>query len=277
MATELSTDTAFQFEGRNVCLVDLDGETWFFASDIARELGYEHVPHLLRILEGDEKGVHTVDTLGGRQNVSIVSEPGVYHAIMQRRANKAHNDSLTARIVRFQRFVTHDVLPSIRKNGSYAAAPLAPALPDFTKPAVAARAWAEQYEARDAAEARVARQDVEIAVLAPKAAFTDRFVEAGGHYGLQNAGRALGCRPNKFIDWLKLRSFIFYADGSLVPRQQFLQMGLFEVKNTLRDDGKTTTQSFVTPKGVEYFSTRIPPELQSRPTATALAAAATAH
>jgi prophage antirepressor-like protein len=267
-----STDAAFQFEGRNVCLLDLDGEAWFFASDIARELGYEHTPHLMRVLEEDEKGVHSVDTLGGRQIVSIVSEPGVYHAIMQRRANKAHDESLKARIVRFQRFVTHDVLPSIRKTGSYAAPAVAPALPDFKNPAAAARAWAEQYEARDVAEAKVAE-------LAPKAAFVDRFVEAGGRYGLQNAGRALGCRPNKFIDWLKSQGFVFYSDGSLVPRQQYLQSGLFEVKNTVGVDDKVHTQSFVTPKGVSYFAARVPATIRSREPATALAApdSATAH
>lgn len=152
------------------------------------------------------------------------------------------------------------------------AVPPAPALPDFKNPAAAARAWAEQYEARDVAEAKVAE-------LAPKAAFVDRFVEAGGRYGLQNAGRALGCRPNKFIDWLKSQGFIFYADGSLVPRQQYLQSGLFEVKNTVGGDDKVHTQSFVTPKGVSYFAARIPPAIKSREPTTALAAPdhATAH
>lgn len=151
-----------------------------------------------------------------------------------------------------------------------AAVSLVPALPDFTSPALAARAWAEQYEARAGAEARVAE-------LAPKAEFVDRFVEAGGRYGLQNAGRALGCRPNKFIDWLKAEGFIFYADGSLVPRQQYLQAKLFEVKNTVGGDDKVHTQSFVTPKGVSYFAARIPDSIRSIQPTTALAAAATAH
>lgn len=90
-----------QFDGRNVRIVEIDGEVWFVATDIARELGYDHTPHLIRLLDDDEKGVHTMDTLGGIQVATIISEPGLYRAIVQRRANKKHDDALLSRIERF--------------------------------------------------------------------------------------------------------------------------------------------------------------------------------
>jgi len=249
-----STPAPFQFEGRNVRLVDIDGETWFVATDVARELGYEHTPHVLRLLDDDEKGVHTMDTLGGMQEVALVSEPGVYRAIIQRRANKKHDASLTAKIARFQRFVFHDVLPSIRATGAYNPAAA------FAIPATYAEALrlaADQSE-------RLAQQEAQIATLVPKGDFFDRFVDANGLYGYQNAGRALNCRPNLFTRWLR-QKYCFYAGDALVPYQQYLQAGLFEVKNFIGDDGKARPRGWITPKGLEYFSSRVPDEIKCRP------------
>jgi anti-repressor protein len=263
--------TPFQFEGRNVRIVDLDGETWFIATDVARELGYGLASDLLKNLDPDEKGMCPAHTLGGEQTLTIISEAGVYRSIVQRKLNKKqHDHSLFEKVSRFQRFVFHDVLPQIRQTGSYTPAAPAPVLP---------KSYAEALRELAATVEVVEQQQASITRMQPKEAFVDRFVEAGGRYGLQNAGRALGCRPNKFIDWLKAEGFIFYADGSLVPRQQYLQSGLFEVKNTVGADDKVHTQSFVTPKGVSYFASRIPPGIKSREPTTALAAPdhATAH
>lgn len=90
----------------------------------------------------------------------------------------------------------------------------------------------------------------------PKTHFYDQFVNADGLYGIQNAARALGCRPNLFARWLK-EKFMFYQGTALVPRVQFIQMGLFEVKSEIVDD-KARPRSFITAKGLEYFSTRAP-------------------
>lgn len=269
MASTPSTDTAFQFEGRNVRLIEIDGETWFVATDVARELGYRDAFNLLAGIDADEKGTCPASTLGGEQTLAVISEAGVYRAIVQRKLNKKqHDHSLFEKISRFQRFIFHDVLPSIRQTGSYNPAPAAPALP---------KSYAEALRELASTVEVVERQQAEIAELAPKGAFVDRFVEAGGRYGLQNAGRALGCRPNKFIDWLKAEGFIFYSDGSLVPQQRYLLAKLFEVKNTVGQDDKVHTQSFITPKGVAYFAERIPSNIRSVQPTSALAAPATAH
>jgi len=253
----MQSPTPFQFEGRNVRLVEQDGETWFIATDIARELGYRDAANLLAGIDADEKGTYRASTLGGDQTVSIISEAGVYRAIVQRKLNKKHHDrSLVEKIARFQRFVFHDVLPSIRATGSYNPEPA------FSIPATYAEALrlaADQSE-------RLAQQEAQIATLAPKGDFFDRFVEANGLYGYQNAGRALHCRPNLFTRWLRAK-YCFDTAGALIPYQQYLQSGLFEVKNSIGDDGKARPRGFITPKGLEYFSSRIPDNIKCRDTA----------
>ncbi|MBL1438332.1 MAG: antA/AntB antirepressor family protein [Rhodobacteraceae bacterium] len=93
----------------------------------------------------------------------------------------------------------------------------------------------------------------------PKAEAYNQLLNADGLYGLQNAARALAARPNLFIQWLK-RTFLFYQGNALVPRVQYIQRGLFEVKTTIVDD-KVRPKTFITPKGLDYFRNKVPSEL----------------
>lgn len=99
-----------------------------------------------------------------------------------------------------------------------------------------------------------------VAEARPKADFYDQFVNADGLYGLQNAGRALGCAPNRFIGWLK-QDYLFYQGSALVPRVRFIQMAIFEVKSAIVDD-KARPSTFITPKGLTYFAERLPGHLR---------------
>jgi prophage antirepressor-like protein len=100
-----------------------DGEPWFVATDVCKALDLENSRQSVSRLDDDEKGVTTVDTLGGRQEVAIVSEPGVYRLVFTSRKAEAE---------RFKRWLAHDVLPQLRRRGAYVApgaepAPEAPA------------------------------------------------------------------------------------------------------------------------------------------------------
>lgn len=90
--------------------VEKDGGIWFVATDIAKALDFADATHMTRILDDDEKGLHNMETLGGVQNLSVINESGLYHAIMQSRKPEATS---------FRKWVTSEVLPSIRKTGSY--------------------------------------------------------------------------------------------------------------------------------------------------------------
>lgn len=105
---------------------DADGQVWFVATDIARILGYKDASHALRGLEEDEKGLHNVETLGGKQTLTIVSEAGLYTLLVRARVEAAKP---------FRRWVTHEVLPSIRKTGSYSLPGATPA-PNAGDPAL---------------------------------------------------------------------------------------------------------------------------------------------
>lgn len=98
------------YKDKQVRIVDKDGEIWFVAKDVADTLGYEHTPHLTRRLEESEKAVRLLDTPSGKQEMTIISEAGLYQAILGSKKKEAKD---------FTRWVTHDVLPSIRRTGSY--------------------------------------------------------------------------------------------------------------------------------------------------------------
>lgn len=100
----------FDFEENPVRVIERDGEPWFVAADVARVLEYEHTPHATRLLDDDEKGVHKVDTLGGNQEMTVINESGLYHLIVLSKKPEAK---------RFRKWVTAEVLPSIRKTGRY--------------------------------------------------------------------------------------------------------------------------------------------------------------
>ncbi|MCG9083393.1 BRO-N domain-containing protein [Laribacter hongkongensis] len=112
-AQNTSAPAIFNFHAHAVRILDKDGELWFIASDVASALEYAHTPHMLRHLDDDEKGVQIVDTLGGAQEVSTISESGLYSAILRSRKPEAK---------RFKKWITSEVLPAIRKNGQYTAA-----------------------------------------------------------------------------------------------------------------------------------------------------------
>jgi len=88
----------------------IDGEPWFVAVDPCRALGLEQTSAAVRPLDADEKGVTTVTTLGGPQEMNIISEPGLYKLIQGSRKPAAKT---------FDRFVRHEILPAIRRTGRY--------------------------------------------------------------------------------------------------------------------------------------------------------------
>lgn len=105
----------FNFESQQIRVVEINNEPWFVATDIASILEYTEAAAMTRYLDDDEKGLSIVRTLGGEQSVSVINESGLYSAILRSRKPEAKA---------FKKWVTSDVLPSIRKTGSYSAAEL---------------------------------------------------------------------------------------------------------------------------------------------------------
>jgi len=103
--------TTFNFNQLSVRTVtDDQGNPWFVAADVASILDYRNAPDMTRNLDDDEKDTHSVRTPGGNQEMTVINESGLYSAILKSRKPEAKA---------FQKWVTSEVLPSIRKTGSY--------------------------------------------------------------------------------------------------------------------------------------------------------------
>ncbi|MGV6875948.1 BRO-N domain-containing protein [Pseudochelatococcus sp. B33] len=106
----------FLFEGEHlVRVVERSGDPWFFAKDACDCLEIKNHRDAVEKLDGDEKGVALTDTLGGEQQAIIISEGGLYTLILRSR----HATTPGTIQHRFRKWVTGEVLPSIRKTGSY--------------------------------------------------------------------------------------------------------------------------------------------------------------
>lgn len=99
----------------NIRVVGTPEEPWFVAGDVCNAINHSNTSVALRSLDDDEKGVRNVYTPGGRQEMTVINEAGLYSLIM--RSNKPEAK-------RFKRWVTHEVLPEIRKNGYYSTDPM---------------------------------------------------------------------------------------------------------------------------------------------------------
>ncbi|WP_424891841.1 BRO-N domain-containing protein [Streptomyces sp. XH2] len=97
-----------------------NGSFVVLAPGLARGLAYKDARDMLRSIPDDEKGSALVRTPGGNQQVWHLTEPGFYRVIGQRKTGRIRNDAIRKQIERFQRWVFHDVLPSLRKHGHYA-------------------------------------------------------------------------------------------------------------------------------------------------------------
>ena len=119
------TPNTFNFESHTVRVVMRDDEPWFVAADVCAALEIANSRDALMKLDADEKGVGLTDTLGGRQQVAIVSESGMYALVLRCR------DAMKPGTVphRFRKWVTSIVLPAIRKTGQFTAQPCIDATP----------------------------------------------------------------------------------------------------------------------------------------------------
>lgn len=101
---------SFGYKGNSVRTLEKDGVVWWVLVDVCRILGISNARNVSARLDEDEKGVHQIDTLGGKQKMIVVNESGLYSVLLR-------SDKPEAKP--FKRWVTHEVLPSIRKTGQY--------------------------------------------------------------------------------------------------------------------------------------------------------------
>lgn len=117
----MSEIITFNFDNVDFRAIEIDGQIWAVGTDVCKALGYRDAENGLRNLDDDEKGTHIVRTAGGDQNLLIINESGLYSLILRSRKPEAK---------RFKKWVTSEVLPSIRKTGAYHHALTTPSAPN---------------------------------------------------------------------------------------------------------------------------------------------------
>lgn len=223
-------------------LLDQNDEPCFVTKDILGILELDRTA--LRKLDDDEKGVDLIHTLGGNQEVSTVTEPGFYKLVMRSRKPEAKS---------FQRWVTHEVLPALRRDGGYMVAR------DETPEQTMARAVLLAQQTID-------RQRDRIAELEPKALFADAVAASDGTClvgELAKMMRQNGVEIGQRRLFARLREDGYLGksgSNTNVPTQRAMEMGLFRIKETAvtHSDGHVTLSRTpkVTGKGQRYFIER---------------------
>lgn len=231
----------FRYDDAEVRVVVREGEPWFVAADVVTILGITRVHDAVRNLDEDERGTDTVRTLGGEQLVTLVNEAGLYSLILRSRKPEAKA---------FKRWITHDVLPAIRKTGSYGA----PAGMTFEQ--MTAHVIGELNERIEAARQRV--QELESPARAWNA-----LSNASGDFTITDAAKVLGrdgqCPgPRQLHDWLQEKGWIFRRGGRWQVMQaavnagymvERITSGYFDQETGERKQAKP--QPRITPKGLE--------------------------
>ena len=227
----------------------VDGEPWFVAKDVCDVLGISKYRDAVSRLDCDERGSVLVDTPGGPQGVGTVNEPGFYKLVLRSRKPEAKA---------FQRWVTHEVLPAIRRTGGYVAARA-----DETPDEIMARALMVAKETMARQKARLEALEGENEALRPKALFADAVAASDGTClvgemakMLRQNGVEVG--QNRLFGWLRDNGYLGRSGSNRnVPTQRAMDMGLFRIKETAitHSDGHVTVNRTpkVTGKGQRYF------------------------
>ena len=238
--------TIFNHLGNNIrVMTDEQGEPLFVASDVAKILGYRDAYNMTRRLDPDEKGTRSASTLGGIQEVTTINESGLYTAILGSEVEGAKA---------FKRWVTSEVLPSIRKHGMYATPATIEEMianPDII--IQLATTLKEERAARAKAEAEVeAQRPVAALGKAIETAEGDLTPSAFGKI-LSNTIKDMG--PNKFCRWLLDNNFAFRnGQGKIIPMQDAVNRGILILTERIDPAGKIRPQLLVTPAGQSYFA-----------------------
>lgn len=208
----------FEYQNSKVRTVDMDGEAWFVLKDVCEILGISNHKMTAQRLDEDEVSqTYLADSMGRQQSTTIINESGLYHVILRSDKPEA---------APFRRWVTNDVLPAIRKTGSYNA-------PQLTRSQLLATALIAAHE-------ELEEKDKQIETMKPKALFADAVSASKksilvGEMAKLLSQNGINIGQNRLFAWLRENGYLIKdpkrSDYNL-PTQRSMEMGLFEIKET---------------------------------------------
>ena len=233
----------FSFEGNKVRTLRLDDEPWFVAPDVTKILDMSNTTVALSRLDEDERSKFN---LGRQGNTNIVNEYGLYKLILASRKPNAK---------KFQRWVTHEVLPAIRKHGAY--------MTDQKAFDVVHNKYGLADLLQQAAD-QLKSKDIQIEEMKPKARFADSVAASKttiliGDLAKILRGNGVDIGTNRLFKWLREHGYLISRKGSdwNSPTQRAMNLGLFKVKESTINHADGTTSisktTKVTGKGQQYF------------------------
>lgn len=222
--------------------LSIDGEPWFVGKDVAAILGYAKPLNALatHIDEDDSLKQGLIDSMGREQNAIFINESGLYSLVLSSKLPTAKA---------FKRWITHDVIPSIRKTGGYIAGQ-----ENMTAEELMAKALLVAKKTIEEKEAELSRKQVENAIMAPKADYFDELVDRNLLTGIRETAKELGVKQKVFVDFLLDKKYLHRSKSGKLTPTAGKGDGLFEMKECFNE--KTSwagTQVMVTPKGRETF------------------------
>jgi len=224
----------------NIRVLDVCGEPMFVASDVCGVLGLSNPSMAIQSLDDDEVTLSTIE--GSHRPTNIVNESGLYALIFKSRKKVAKV---------FRKWVTSEVLPSIRKTSSYSTSKL----PNFNNPVEAARAWADSEEQKQVAQTALIEAQ-------PKIQFAEAVNDSINCVTIQDFAKAVGTGQNRFFSQLRQDAYVQSRTGQRnKPYQKYVDQGLFKLcektfKNSRSGEIETYFRTLLTPKGQMYFTNK---------------------
>lgn len=216
-----------------VRVITIDDEAWFVAKDICDVLEVRNSRDALGRLDDDEKGVVLTDTPGGMQPVQVVNEPGLYALVLGSRKPEPKM---------FKRWVTHEVLPQIRKTGMY------------VEDSRVRTTFLEALEALVTTEKDRRQLEHQIHSLTPNAKAYETLMSGNNAQTMAQVCKALGTGRNRLFALLREKRVLMRNN---LPYQQYLERGYFKVRQLAANQGNgrviNLTQTLVTAKGMDFI------------------------
>lgn len=238
----------FNYKGKEVRTVEKDGQPWWVLKDVCGVLDLAEAHRVATRLDEDERTQVTVtDSLGRNQETTVINESGLYNVIIR-------SDKPEAKP--FRKWVTSEVLPSIRKHGAYMTPEkLHEVIMNPDTMIELCNALKAEQDKNKALQVANSALTVENAIAKPKADYFDELVDRNLLTNFRETAKQLGIKQNKFVEFLLNKKYI-YRDkrGKLMPYAEYANSGLFEIKECFNDKTQWSgTQTLVTPKGRETF------------------------
>ena len=253
----------------NVRAVIVDGLPWFVGKDVCEAFGDTNYRRSLLSIDECDKGVSQIDTPGGRQNMVVINESGLYSLLFQMQPQKARGVSQNGTLInerieklhRFKHWVTSEVLPSIRKNGGYIAGQ-----ETMTDDELLAKALMVANNKIAERDRIIEHQKAKIEYDRPKTIFADAVATSNTSILVGDLAKII-CQngvqigQKRLFAWLRDNGYLMKSGSSYnMPIQRYVQQGLFEVKerSIQNPDGsvRITITPKITGKGQLYFVTK---------------------